>query len=570
MLIEDRPPPSDVSAAAAAAFRDAVEHLCRADWSEAQALFRSVVDEDAGCAEAWEGLAEASWWILDEPVIFDARERAHRLYRDSDDRLSAARMAAWLAMDHVELRGENAIANGWLRVAYRLTERRHGTVEYGLVNLLHARICLIAGDDVAGAQRLASRAALLGRRRGTPGLEVLAIAIEGAAWLAGADVTPAVRCLDEAGARVVAGDVKNLTLEALVLCELMGACERMKDYHRAQQWCARVQQVSEERSFPTLLALCRPHYAGVLMSQGLWEDAEEQLQAARRELTELVPPFVEEATVRLARLRLRQGRFDDAAELLDRIEHPAGHLAMAELCAEKGELETAVELVERYLRRLSPAEQTERANALELLVRCLSGIGRLGDASSIMDQLRGIAGAVATVPLRASTAFAEGLLAAGAGDLQRAQRCLEDAVDLYSQSGAAFEGARAGIVLARVLAMRYRTGAACREAAAARDTLQRLGAVADAVRADELLARIESEGEGGNNRPPGDLTARELEILSLLAAGRSNSEIATDLVISVRTVERHISNIYQKLGLQGRAARTQAAARAHRFALNVR
>lgn len=567
MFIGDREPPDDLSPGAAGAYRTAVERLSQADWRGACTLFREVIAEQPDSADAWEGLAEASWWLLDDSGIFHARERAHQLFRDRGNDLSAARMATWLAMDSIELRGEHAISNGWLQKAYRLLGERHDSEESGWLQLLHARITLISGGDAEEARSLASSAAATARRMDLPDLAALALSVEGLLHLAVADIPRAVACLDESAAGVMAGEVKNLTAEALTLCQLMAACERTKDFDRARQWCERVQRVSEERTFPALLAICRPHYASVLMWHGHWKEAEEHLVAADTELMEFMPPYLTEASVRLAALRLRQGRWDEAETLFTETDHPAARLGAAELSAMRGDLEAAYDLVERYIRQIPEADRLERAAALELLARCQAKLGRFSEAADTIVLLREIADSVATAPLRGSAAYAEATLAAQRGDLESAQRSFEDAVDLFKAGGAPFESARARIDLAETLAHRHRREAANREAEAARQALLEMGAAKEAERASRLLASIAQSPAG---EAPNDLgfTAREMDVLGLLSAGRSNQEIAADLVLSVRTVERHISNIYQKLGLHGPAARTAAAARARHFGVS--
>ncbi|MGH2950035.1 MAG: response regulator transcription factor, partial [Solirubrobacteraceae bacterium] len=160
-------------------------------------------------------------------------------------------------------------------------------------------------------------------------------------------------------------------------------------------------------------------------------------------------------------------------------------------------------------------------------------------------ELRSIADAVATDAVRAPAALAEGLLAAAATDNQAARRSFEDAVDLYERSGAPFDAAGARFELARTLRALERYAAAEDEARSATRTLGRLGAA------------LERRTDG--SYPADGLTLREREVLRLLAQGRSNQEIAAELVLSVRTVERHISNIYAKIGASGRTARAAAA-----------
>ncbi len=549
-----------------AAFKAGFQALAGADWHAACASFRAGLVTHPESVEAWEGLATAAYWVPDEETILHARERAYHIYRERGDKTSAARMAAWLGVDWFELRGQDGVANGWMQRANRLIDGHYETPESAWVKMLHARLLMITGADGASVRRMAARAADLARRLTMPDVEALGLALEGHARLSIGDVPRAVRCLDEAAAVVLGREVRDITAVALTLCLLMGACERVRDFNRARQWCAAAKQFSEDRGFPVVLSICRPHYAAVLMWRGDWPEAEEHLQTGSRELMEFMPPYAVGAIAMLGGLRWRQGRWEEAEQIFAQVRHEGpAQLGIAELMASQGDLEAAIELMERHLRQVAPADMLERAPALEFLVRCISGLGEFGKAAEYFGELGAIADHVRTDTIRASAAFADGVLASARQDWEPAQRSLGDAVELFERAGAPFESARARIALAEVLASRQRLDAAAREAHIAGESLRRVGAAKEATRAGRLLEAINVRRAAEATRSQDGLTARELEILTILADGRSNQEIAAELVLSVRTVERHISNIYQKLGLQGRTARTAAAAHIHRL-----
>jgi ATP/maltotriose-dependent transcriptional regulator MalT len=216
----------------------------------------------------------------------------------------------------------------------------------------------------------------------------------------------------------------------------------------------------------------------------------------------------------------------------------------------------------RFLRSLPAEDRMERPAALELLVLAQIVRGDRAQAQIALAELDSIATTVATEPLRATVSFAAGIVAAAEGEHKTACRHFEDAVDLYKRSGAPFETAQARIGLARALLALGRIQAAGQQARKAQETLQRLGAAPEADRAAALLGDIEATPDKQIALAPGlaDLTPREIEVLRLIAAGKSNQEIATSLVLSVRTVERHISNIYAKIGASGAVARATATA----------
>lgn len=355
-----------------------------------------------------------------------------------------------------------------------------------------------------------------------------------------------------------------------ILCYLMDACDRIRDYDRAVQWCDRVREWAG-RYMPEIYAICRPHYAVVLMWRGEWMRAESELETAMSDLATFAAPMITESVVRLAELRTQQGRFDEAQALFRRVEGEALALApRAELALALGQYEDAASLAERHLRRLPVADRIDRATGLELAVRAYAALGRMDDARAALAELDEVAAATRACPVRAAASFASGVFALAEARLGDAVRSLEDAVDEYAAASAPFQTGRARVALADALYRLGRRDAAAREANAARDALAALGAVHEAARAADVLACIST----GDALPPSgaqshELTAREVDVLRLIADGRSNQQIAEALVLSPRTVERHISNIYLKLGLSGAAARAAAAAYALKSGLTT-
>jgi LuxR family maltose regulon positive regulatory protein len=547
-------------------YAEASRAFANAEWTAACVKYLAVVERYPGSAEAWEGLAAAAYWVPDEEKILGARERAYHLYCERGDNLTAARMAGWLAVDWFELRGQDAIANGWLQRAQRLIDKRQETPESAWLAVAQARLGFLLGREAAAVSRAAARAAASSRRLNLPHMEALSLSLDGLARLGNGDVRGAVQRLDEAAAIVLANEPTDLTFAAFTLCQLMAACERLRDFNRARQWCTVARQFSEDRGFPVVLSICRPHYGAVLMWRGHWPEAEEHLRIGSRELLEFMPPFATGALSLLGALRWRQGRWDEAEEIFNQVKHePSAQTAIAELLAGRDEMQAAIETLERHLRTVPTADKLERGPPLEVLVRCLASEGSQERAAEHLTELREIADSVRTLSLRGAASFAEGSLASAMGNLDAARGCLGEAVDLFERAGAPFESGRARVALAESLRLLGQLDAAARETHIAQETLSRIGAAKEADTARRLHEAIEAQ-RAAVGRSSNVLTPREEEILQLLAQGRSNQEIAASLVLSVRTVERHISNIYEKLGLEGRTARTAAAARAYETA----
>jgi LuxR family transcriptional regulator, maltose regulon positive regulatory protein len=358
------------------------------------------------------------------------------------------------------------------------------------------------------------------------------------------EVDEGMRRLDEATAAAVAGELADLDAISSCCCYLIDACKRVRDFERAAQWCEHVKGFCEQWSDRLTFAACRAHYADILIWRGDWSAAEAELRANLGPLADIHPNRIADGMVRLAELRRRQGLFDEANRLLAAADgHFLAPLVRAELALDRGEAAAAANEAERALRRIPAGGVTDRTPALEVLVRARLATGERDAAETTVAELRAIASSSGTTASAAAAAFADGLLAAADGSWPAARLAFEDAVDLYARSGGRWEAAHARRHLARALRALGHDEAAEREARAADEALRALGA---------SMARDPAAAPAG-------LTAREVEVLRLVARGRSNQEIAGELVLSVRTVERHIANIYEKIGASGRAARAAAA-----------
>jgi LuxR family maltose regulon positive regulatory protein len=536
--------------------RDALE---RGSWEEARShLAASVVERET--AEVLEDLGLAAWW-LDEPALtFDARERAYALYRENQNARGAARVAIWLVWDYLAFRGDFAVASGWMERARRLLAGQHGTAEYGWLLIREAEVALFRRHDPAAAAASASRAAKLGRELGDQGVEFTALGLEGLAHVSAGDVELGMRRLDEASVATTAGEVKELHAVGLVSCWQIFACERVRDYDRAAQWCARVQEFSRRWGLRPLSAICRTQYAGVLIWHGDWAEAEAELMSATHELQQSRPGLMNPPVARLGVLRLRQGRFDDAERLFEQSSsQPQSRVGIAELMFERGNYDECVALLDQFLIQIGDGEPTSRAAALELLVRGHARRGDLDAATVALAELERIASAATTSSFAASVSTAQAEVLRRRGDLAGAAVCLVKAIDLFQQNGAPFETARARIDLADAHVALGRVESAEREARLAMESLDALGAEHEANRGRRLLRSL-TGGKGKANRGPA-LTQRQIEILRLVARGMSNAEVASRLDLSEHTVKRHVANLLMRLDLPSRAAAAAYATR---------
>jgi len=533
------------------------------EWLRAKECFEHALAAGVS-AEAFEGLGWAAYCLDEDPLTFDARERAYRLYRRCGDDQSAARVAAWLAADWYEFRGEPAVGNGWLRRAHRLLDPMEPGPSHGWLAVHEAS--MLVEDDTAAARALAVQAVELGRRFDVPELEMVGLGLEGVALVSEGDLGAGMARLDEATAAALGGEAEILPCVAWACCYLIAACEQVRDYDRAGEWCGRVAEFCERHEIALPLSVCKAKYAGVLTWQGRWPEAEAELGLAAEGLEATRPPLTEDAWVRLAELRRRQGRLEEAEGLFGRCEHkPLALLGRAEIALERGESADAAELADRYLRRFSNRNRIERCAGLEVAVRSLIDLGQPNAAEAALAELQQLAARAATRPLRAAMLAAQGLVGAARGDLEAGRRSLEDALDLLSATGAPFELARVRLDLAGVLAALGREERARREVEAALAALDQLGALGQRARGEALLARLGHAPapmpQGEPPEPLARLSRREREVLVLVAEGLTNRDIGRRLVVSEHTVHRHVTSILRKLGLPSRAAAASLAAR---------
>ena len=534
-----------------------LEALAAGSWAQARTSFEAAL-RDQESPEVLEGLSWAAWWLDDAPAVFDARERAYRLYRKRRDLASAARMAIWLAIDHLDFHGAIAVTAGWLRRAARLLGPLPPGPEHGWLAFQEGYLAHLSGDSGTARQR-ARAAAEIGRTFDVPDLEMLGLALEGGALVADAQIADGMQCLDEATAAALEGEAAIPISGAWTLCFLVTACLDVRDYRRAFEWSDRIAEFARRYRSRYMLGFCRSHYGAIHLSRGRWADAEAELLAAVDAYARSRPAFTSDALVWLAELRRRQGRSREAAEWLDRAgDNLAAHLCRGRMALDHGDPLIAVELAERFLRQVPQHRQLERAPALELLVSALVARSDLAEAASVASELQALHALVRTPPLAAAVAYARGLVEAGRGDHDSARRLFEDAADNYERAGAVFEALSTRTDLAGTLLALGRFAPAQQEAGRAADGLEALGAKREAMRARRVLDRCVARTR---RRTPGGITPRERDVLRLLAEGLTNRQIAERLVVSEHTVHRHVTNVLRKLGLPSRAAAAAHAVR---------
>lgn len=519
---------------------------------EARELFTEAVS-DHGSAEAYEGLSWATLALDDGASTIAARQAAYRLYRAANEPVAAARMAMWLAKDHDDFRGEATLANGWLARARRLLEDQPTAPEHGWLPILESWGTTASERDPDVVADGARQAIAVARQCGERDLELLGIAFEGLALVDAGRVPEGMARLDEAAAAVTADELDEPLWALVVFCLLIFACTRVRDFARAVEWCETMRNEADRMRHTGGQGICRAHYGAVLTQCGDWDRAEETLAEAVRCFEASWPPYRAEALTDLAELRRRQGRLGEAGELLDgAASMPRAALVRARCALDLGRSAEALDSAERYLRRFPETSALHRVEGLEVLVRAAVAAGETARAEAALAELDSIAHRVATSPLLAMASAARAILAAATGRAAEARVGFEDAVDLHARAGTAFDAAVARVELAELLPALGRNDAARAEAAAALETFERLGAYHLAQRASALEARIARAKRAASTGE--ELTHRQVEVLRRVADGQTNKEIAAELSLSEKTVDRHLSNVFDRLGVSSRAA----------------
>ena len=522
--------------------------LAAADWARARSCFEQA-RELGESPEVLDGLSQALHFQGEYDRAIALKERAFALYRRRGSRVEAAEQARWLAFLHGAVRGNMAAANGWMARAGSLLEGVDACAAHGWLTLDRAPWT----RDALERERLARAALAVARRFGDTDLEFGALALLGDAYVHSGRVAEGMTFLDEAMAAVTGGEVAGIATVGEIYCRLLSACERASDVRRAEQWMSVAAEYVAWGAFvpPT----CRLHYGGILIATGRWAEAEDELLAAIRTFDAGYRAMRRSPLLRLAELRVLQGRFEEAERLVEGNEsHPGARGVRAAAALARGDLALAEELARVGLDGDDPSDPSS-VHLLDLLVDVQLARGDIGAARETLLRFAALAG---DERASAFAEFAAGRVLAAEGD-EQASSCLQTALTRFLALDLPLAAARAQLELARALAARA-PDAAVAEAGLALATFERLGAVRHADAAGQLLRRL---GAGGRAWPRrhGVLTKREREVLALLAAGCSNAEIGERLYISRRTAEHHVASILSKLGLRSRAEAAAYAVR---------
>jgi DNA-binding CsgD family transcriptional regulator len=551
------------------------------EWTRAYRAFLLADQAEPLSGPDLELLAITGYLIGREDEYLSVLDRAHRAHLDAEESRRAARCAFWIGL-HLFFRREVGRASGWFVRAHRLLEREGcECVEHGYLLLPVSYRSFLAGDWNA-AFDIAARAAAIGTRFTELDVSVCARHLQGLARMHQGRVAEGLTLLDEAMLAVTAGELASPLMTGLIYISALDGCQQMYLLGRTREWSdALARWCREQPDMIPFIDVCMLFRARVLHLQGAWQEAIDEAQraadysarAARRRMAvascqqETHPLDQGTGTVRgrvaaafylQGKIHSARGEFARAEDAYRKASHwgmdPQPGLALLRLA--RGRVDAASAAIQRALN--ASTGRLERAGLLPAYIEIMLERDAAADARIASIELDEIARIYNSEILNAIAAQARGAVELAEGDTVAALRSLRLAWLIWQQSGAPYPAAR----------VRVHVALACRvlddqdgfelEQTAARVVFARIGAAPSLAHLDSL-----SHNEPGNARMRG-LTARELQVLRQVAAGKTNKSIAGDLALSERTVDRHVGNIFDKLGVH---SRTAAAAYAYQHRL---
>jgi len=529
--------------------RDAFE---REAWSEA---FQQLMAADHAApleAADLERLAAAALLVGEDTACIDALTRAHQGFLERGDAIAAARNAVRLAFSMFERPAVQAQAAGWIARARRLFDECATDCAEGGFLLCAEAFLKVRANDPAGAAALFAQAADVGARFKDRDVLALARHGQGRALLFQNRTTEGLAMLDEVMVSVTCGEVDPI-ISGVVYCSVLSACHDLFDLRRAKEWTEALTAWCEAHPDMIFRGECLVRRSEMLQLEGAWDEAlAEAEQACARVGARSHPRDAGTSPYRAAELHRLRGEFQKAEELYRRASQAGRnpHPGLALLRLAQGQVEAAAVAIRHEMEQRRPP--ASRAEMLRAAVEILLATKDTAAAHNAAEELARTANAVNAPLLRASSGAASGAVALAKGDAAVAMALLRDACAIWRELEAPYELARARELTGLAYRQLGDEEGAQLELEAASDTYERLGARPDA-------ARVASLATASSPDVHGPLTGREVEVLRLIAAGKTNRAIAADLAISEKTVARHVSNILTKLDLPSRSAATAYA-----------
>jgi DNA-binding NarL/FixJ family response regulator len=530
------------------------EAFARRSWRAAYQLLREVGPESLG-PDDLDRLATAAYLVSDRDTAVLAFERSFHLHHDAGEVLPAVRDAHWIAYVY-NAYGSHAIGGGWVAKAQRLLETQpEDVVERGYV-LIHEMMRHIYTGGFAQAIELADHICAIAHRWGDRDLVAFGLAARGRLLFHLGRVQEGLALLDEAMASVAAREVASPIFTGEIFCSMIEGCQEISDYRRIAEWTGALTGWCDEQ--PDLVPYtgqCAVHRAQVLRSHGSYPEALAELALAHdRYIADGLPGATGIAAYERGEVLRVQGDYAGAEEAYAAAA-AQGHSAqpgLALLWLARGRTAAAVASIRRLLDEAR--DPVTRSQVLPAAVEVYLAGDEVEAAAASSSELVVTAGEFGCEAVTASAAYAAGLVALAGGDAAGALASFRRAWKGWIDLGARHEAAWARVRIALAYRALRDEDSALSELAVAGRAFAEIGAGPARSEVERLMQRTLPDG----------LTAREVEVLRLVASGQSNPQIATALFLSQKTVQRHLSNIFTKTGV---TSRTAAAAYAYEHRL---
>ena len=518
------------------------------DWASAYESFVAVRDRDVLTAGDFHTLGESAWWLGRIDSCLEAFEAAYHRYLGDEQPIPAAMSAFYLAL-HSMSRGDAAQGSGWLTRARRLVADDSETAPHGYLHYIDIFSALGSGN-FDEAELLAQQMEALGRRIDEPNLAALGVLGRGRVLVKRGKVDAGMSLLDDAMLEAMSGRL-DPTWAGTIYCHLMDVCHELADVRRAAEWTQATSRwcdtIPDANLYP---GICRVHRAQVMQVQGDWEGAESEADRACRDMLGVHVGTAAGGQYELGEIRRLRGDFTGAEEAFKQAHElgrdPQPGLALMRLA--QGRIDLAVASMRATLG--ATADPLARARLCVANVEIALAAGDIDTADATASELEQTAATYSSPGLQAAAKGARGTVLLARERAPEALVELRDACRRWQEIEAPYEAAKTRLLLADAYRVLSDDDAVLMELDAADAVFRRLGADWD--------SQSVADRRGGATLPSG-LTRREVEVLQLVAAGRSNREIAAELFISERTVHRHVSNILAKLDVPSRAAATAFA-----------
>jgi DNA-binding CsgD family transcriptional regulator len=530
--------------------RSAFEHE---SWSDAYMQLAAADKQAPLEPDDLDRLGAAAYLIGEDAASAEAWSRAHARFVDRGDQVRAARSAFWLAASLMDKPTQQAQAGGWLARARRLLDEcGQDCVEQGFLLCTAGRQKLIAGDMVS-ALTIFDQAIEIGTRFQDQDVVAFARHAQARALLRMNRQADGFALLDEVMVSVTSGELGPI-ITGVIYCSVISACHEAFDLRRAQEWTtALAGWCTSHPDMVPFRGTCLVRRSELMQLHGAWTEAIAEAQRASNWLTrgpdehEAGPAYYQQAE--LYRLRGDLTRADETYRRASQAgKTPDPGLALLRLA--QGQVDAADAAARRMLQETR--ERRPRAWVLSAAVEILLARQDVDAARAAAEELSQIARDLDAPVLRAAAAHASGSVALVAGQPGPALEQLRDAWKAWQEIDAPYEVARVRTLIGLAYRQLGDEDGAQMEFDAAQETFDRLGAAPDAARVAALVTPAMQPRSAA-------LTGREVEVLRLVATGKTNRAIAIELAISEKTVARHLSNIFTKLDLPSRSAATAYA-----------